>query len=38
QTGAIPFNAYTVSGLLAMGAGVYGLIWRKKREDDEDGE
>ncbi|MDX1359610.1 MAG: hypothetical protein R3232_12320, partial [Clostridia bacterium] len=34
-TGAIPFDVYSVSGLLAMGAGLFALITRKK-EDDED--
>ena len=35
-TGAIPFDAYSVSGLLAMGAGIFALIRRKKDEDEDE--
>jgi len=36
ETGAIPFDAYSVSGLLAMGAGLFALVSRKKEENEED--
>jgi len=36
ETGAIPFDAYAVSGLLAMGAGLFALVSRKKEENEED--
>ncbi|HRX43253.1 MAG TPA: hypothetical protein P5315_10810, partial [Clostridia bacterium] len=34
QTGAIPFGALSASGLLAFGAGVLGLIFRKKEDEE----
>lgn len=34
QTGAIPFDAYSVTGLLAMGTGLFALITRKKEDDE----
>jgi LPXTG-motif cell wall-anchored protein len=35
QTGAVPFNAFTVSGLMTFGAGIFALIKRKKESDGE---
>ena len=35
-TGAIPFNALTVSGLMTLGAGILALIKRKKEDDEEE--
>jgi len=34
QTGAIPFGALSASGLIAFGAGVLGLIFRKKEDEE----
>ncbi|MDX1357854.1 MAG: InlB B-repeat-containing protein, partial [Clostridia bacterium] len=37
ETGAIPFDAYSVSGLIALGAGIFALVKREKdAEEDED--
>jgi LPXTG-motif cell wall-anchored protein len=36
STGAIPFNALTVSGLMTLGAGIFALIKRKKETGEEE--
>ncbi len=37
ETGTIPFDVYSVSGLIALGAGIFALIKREKdAEEDED--
>jgi len=36
ETGAIPFGMLSTAGFLAMGAGVLGLFFRKKEDEDEE--